>query len=78
MNTLRLQKKLGSRFSVRPALADREGKALFIGTPRGYNHFYDLYQAAQNQPNWATFQFTTEEGGNVSKDEIRSATHETR
>ena len=61
---------------LRPALADRQGKALFIGTPRGYNHFYELYQAAQNQPNWATFQFTTEEGGNVPKEEILSATHE--
>jgi hypothetical protein len=61
---------------LRPALADRQGKALFIGTPRGYNHFYELYQAAQNQPNWATFQFTTEEGGNVPKEEIQSATHE--
>ena len=47
---------------LRPALADKQGHALFIGTPRGYNHFYDLYQSAQNQPGWATFQFTTEEG----------------
>jgi hypothetical protein len=30
---------------LRPALADRQGKALFIGTPRGYNHFYELYCA---------------------------------
>ncbi|HSP70468.1 MAG TPA: terminase family protein, partial [Bryobacteraceae bacterium] len=61
---------------LRPALADKEGHALFIGTPRGYNHFHDLYQKAQNQPNWATFQFTTAQGGNVSPEEIASATHE--
>ena len=30
---------------VRPALADREGWATFIGTPMGKNHFYDLYHA---------------------------------
>jgi len=61
---------------LRPALADRQGRALFIGTPRGCNHFYDLYQSAQAKPGWATFQFTTEEGGNVSHEELASATHE--
>ena len=61
---------------LRPALADKQGHALFIGTPRGYNHFHDLYQSAQNQPGWATFQFTTEDGGNVSAEELKAATHE--
>jgi hypothetical protein len=31
---------------LRPALADQKGTALFIGTPMGRNHFYDLYQYA--------------------------------
>jgi hypothetical protein len=61
---------------LRPALADRLGRALFIGTPRGHNHFYDLYHAVQTQPHWKTFQFTTAQGGNVSLEEIESATHE--
>jgi hypothetical protein len=61
---------------LRPALADRRGRALFIGTPRGYNHFYDLYQAVQEQPQWSTFQYTTEQGGNVSKEELESATQQ--
>jgi hypothetical protein len=61
---------------LRPALADREGHALFIGTPRGYDHFYDLYHDKQGQPGWSTFQFTTEQGGNVSPAELESATHE--
>ena len=29
---------------LRPALADLKGRAMFIGTPMGRNHFYDLYQ----------------------------------
>ena len=29
---------------LRPALADQKGDAMFIGTPMGRNHFYDLYQ----------------------------------
>ena len=61
---------------LRPALADRQGKALFIGTPHGFNHFYDLREAAQEQSDWATFRFTTEEGGNVSAEELRSALRE--
>ena len=61
---------------LRPALADRQGGALFIGTPRGFNHFYDLYEAAQSQPDWATFHFSTEEGGNVAPAELQSAARE--
>ena len=61
---------------LRPALADRQGGALFIGTPRGYNHFYDLYQLAQDRPDWATFHFSTEEGGNVPPGELESAARE--
>src|SRR5689334_15348046 len=61
---------------LRPALADRHGGALFIGTPHGFNHFYELYEGAQSQPDWATFQFTTEEGGNVSAEELQSAARE--
>lgn len=58
---------------LRPALADRRGKALFIGTPNGLNHFYDLYQEARTNPEWAAFQFTTEQGGNVAVEELDSA-----
>jgi terminase large subunit-like protein len=61
---------------LRPALADKQGRALFIGTPHGRNHFFDLYEAAKERPNWATFQYTTEEGGNVTQEELESATHE--
>ena len=61
---------------LRPMLADKQGRALFIGTPRGYNHFFELYQEKKGQPGWAAFQFTTAEGGNVALEEIESATHE--
>jgi hypothetical protein len=61
---------------LRPALADRKGRALFIGTPHGYNHFYDLYQEAHDRPSWATFQYTTSQGGNVDLEELEGATRE--
>ncbi len=55
---------------VRPALSDRRGCALFIGTPKGRNHFYDLYCAAKSRDNWAAFRFPTERGGYVPPDEL--------
>jgi hypothetical protein len=58
---------------LRPALADKQGRALFIGTPRGHNHFYDLCGEVQDRPDWSVFQYTTEQGGNVSTEELRSA-----
>jgi hypothetical protein len=61
---------------LRPMLADHNGRALFIGTPRGFNHFYDLYRKAENQPDWGVFRYTTEEGGNVTPEELLAAARE--
>jgi hypothetical protein len=60
---------------IRPALSDRKGRALFIGTPKGRNHFFDLYEYAKSKvdPDWAAFQFTTAQGGIVDLAEIQSA-----
>jgi hypothetical protein len=61
---------------VRPALADQEGGALFIGTPKGKsNPLYDLYNFAGDETNkdWSAYQFTTLDGGFVSKEEIAAA-----
>jgi hypothetical protein len=55
---------------VRPMLSDRRGSAMFIGTPKSYNHFYDLYMAAKWQEMWAAFHFRTDEGGYVVPDEL--------
>jgi hypothetical protein len=61
---------------LRPALADRQGRALFIGTPRGFDHLHELVEGAETLPDWATFQFTTAEGGNVPPEELVSAARE--
>jgi len=37
---------------IRPLLADRRGWATFIGTPKGHNAFYDIYNEATKKPNW--------------------------
>jgi Terminase large subunit, T4likevirus-type, N-terminal len=61
---------------LRPALSDKLGRALFIGTPKGFNHFYDLFQNAEQQEQWEAFRYTTEDGGNVPAEELRSASSE--
>jgi hypothetical protein len=60
---------------LRPTLADKQGKALFIGTPRGMSNWsYDLYRMPeQDNTNWSSFQFTTVQGGNVNQEEIEEA-----
>ena len=60
--------------TLRPTLADKMGRALFIGTPKGMNWAKDLYDMAEEYPEeWASFQYTTEDGGNVSIEEIEAA-----
>jgi len=39
---------------LRPILSQNQGWALFITTPRGKNHAYDMLQAAKSEPNWFT------------------------
>jgi hypothetical protein len=61
---------------LRPTLADRQGKALFLGTPKGRgNWLFDLYQRGQDptEHQWESWQYTTEQGGQVTRDEIEAA-----
>ncbi len=37
---------------IRPMLADRQGTATFIGTPKGRNAFFDLFERAKTDPDW--------------------------
>ena len=58
---------------IRPTLSDRQGSALIIGSPKGRNWFFDLYNNAKTQADWNSWQFTTAEGGNVTTEEIEAA-----
>jgi len=58
---------------INPALTDKEGSALFIGTPKGYNWAYELFKKAKELPNWCCWQYTTAQGGNVKESEIQRA-----
>ena len=62
---------------LRPSLSDRKGSALFIGTPKGRNHFYDLWtRGVDGYESWRAFQYTTIQGGNVESQEIEAARHD--
>lgn len=58
---------------LRPALADRLGWALFIGTPKGNNHFRDLADRAQETEGWAYLQFKASETGVLAQSELKAA-----
>ena len=59
---------------IYPMLTTTDGDAFFIGTPNGYDHLYDAYLRGQsNDPDWKSWQYTTLDGGYVSKEEIKKA-----
>ena len=63
---------------LRPTLADRHGYALFIGTPKGFNHLYKLYKlgqvkAKQMKKEWMSWQFPTITSPFIPKSEIEAA-----
>ena len=60
---------------IRPMLSTSRGHALFIGTPKGFDHFRDAYVLGQpgGDPSYRSFLYTTMDGGNVSADEIAAA-----
>ena len=62
---------------IRPMLATCGGHALFIGTPKGYNHFYDGwvrgFPTSKEYANNKSFTYTSIDGGNVPQSEIDEA-----
>ncbi len=61
---------------IRPALADRQGWAMFIGTPKGANHFKDLRDRAETEPGWALLEFRASETQIVPPEELEAARKE--
>ena len=59
---------------LRPALADQKGGAIFIGTPMGRNHFYDLYRHGQgDDPTFESWHFTSYDNNLLDPEEIEAA-----
>lgn len=58
---------------IRPTLSDVKGGALFIGTPAGKNHFYDLFLEAEKDDDWEAFQYTSIDNPLIDPKEVEVA-----
>src|SRR3990167_6324559 len=58
---------------LRPTLTDYVSPALFISTPKGYNHFYDLYTLGQSKGDYKSWKFTSYDNPYIPKREIDNA-----
>jgi len=60
---------------LRPALADQKGHAMFIGTPMGRNHFYELYKYAEmgDDETYKAWHFTSYDNPLLDPEEINVA-----
>lgn len=55
---------------ILPTLVDRRGWAVFIGTPKGKNYFYEIWDKAQNKPNWFTLMLKASESGILEPEDL--------
>lgn len=58
---------------IRPTLTDTKGEALFISTPKGFNHFYDLYNLENTDPDYRSFHFTSYDNSHLPVEELNKA-----
>jgi phage terminase large subunit len=59
---------------LRPTLSDQSGHAMFISTPMGTGNWAkDLFDLALDSEDWASWQYTTLDGGRVPEDEVEAA-----
>lgn len=56
---------------VLPCLADRKGWALFIGTPKGKNHFHQIYQRGLKEKGWYSLTLKATESGILDNEELQ-------
>lgn len=61
---------------IRPALSDRRGWAVFIGTPKGQNQFYDIYLKAKKNNSWFTCLYDVDQTGIIPTEELEEMKRE--
>lgn len=59
--------------ALRPTLTDYSSPAVFISSPKGYNHFWDLFNQQDKDPQFKSFKFTSYDNPNIPSSEIDSA-----
>ena len=63
---------------IRPSLSDKHGWAIICSTPRGYNHFYEMFSMAENDKSgeWEAWRFPSSTNPTLTKKELESARRE--
>jgi len=61
---------------LRPTLTPRKGQALFLGTPKGFTHLYDLFNFESRDKDYKSFHFTTYDNPYIPVEEIEKAKQE--
>ncbi len=70
---------------IRPTLTDNKGEGIFISTPKGFNHFYELFSKDPDQPqviglqkdsDFKSFHFTSYDNTHLPVDELDKAKKE--
>jgi phage terminase large subunit len=55
---------------ILPTLVDRGGWAVFIGTPKGKNHFWKIYNRSRNEPGWFNLTLKASASGIIAPEEL--------
>jgi phage terminase large subunit len=58
---------------IRPALADHQGYAIWIGTPKGKNDFFTLYETARKDEDWFAYLLKASESQVIPQSELEDA-----
>lgn len=58
---------------LRPALSDREGSAIFIGSAKGGTPFYDLWERVKDEPDWFVKVYKASDTGVIPNAELEDA-----
>lgn len=61
---------------IRPTLTDYKGEALFISTPKGFNHFYDIFNLEATDTDYKSFHFTSYDNPFIPFEELEKAKQE--
>jgi len=58
---------------IRPATVERKGRITVIGTPKGRNEFYEMYESAKNDPKWFSRMYKASETDILDPEELEEA-----
>ena len=61
---------------IRPTLTDTKGEVMFISTPKGFNHFYDLFNQENSDSDFKSFHFTSYDNPHLEREELDKARQE--